>query len=76
METYESVLLVKSEVFVFKIPPRPSNRGHRLVQFYSHIYIYSQTLKYSYILINCLLSMIIVRNNIKKQKEFFHNLKI
>ncbi|KAK0178676.1 hypothetical protein PV327_007545 [Microctonus hyperodae] len=29
METYESVLLVKSEVFVFKIPPRPSNRGHR-----------------------------------------------
>ncbi|KAF7992743.1 hypothetical protein HCN44_005087 [Aphidius gifuensis] len=29
METYESVLLVKSEVFVFKIPPRPANRGHR-----------------------------------------------
>ncbi|XP_043275523.1 NECAP-like protein CG9132 [Venturia canescens] len=29
METYESVLLVKSEVFVFKIPPRTSNRGHR-----------------------------------------------
>ncbi|KAJ8681677.1 hypothetical protein QAD02_017469 [Eretmocerus hayati] len=26
-ETYERVLLVKSEVFVFKIPPRSSNRG-------------------------------------------------
>lgn len=31
METYESVLLVKSEVFVFKIPARTSNRGYRLV---------------------------------------------
>ncbi|EZA59138.1 hypothetical protein DMN91_008356 [Ooceraea biroi] len=29
METYESVLLVKSEVFVFKIPPRSTNRGYR-----------------------------------------------
>ena len=29
METYESVLLVKSEVFVFKIPPRTTNRGYR-----------------------------------------------
>ncbi|XP_075237502.1 NECAP-like protein CG9132 isoform X2 [Lycorma delicatula] len=29
METYESVLLVKSEVFVFKIPPRTSNRAYR-----------------------------------------------
>ncbi|XP_026757738.1 NECAP-like protein CG9132 [Galleria mellonella] len=29
METYESVLLVKNEVFVFKIPPRTSNRGYR-----------------------------------------------
>ncbi|KAL0267887.1 UNVERIFIED_CONTAM: hypothetical protein PYX00_010031 [Menopon gallinae] len=29
MDTYESVLLVKSEVFVFKIPPRASNRGYR-----------------------------------------------
>nr|CAG4650568.1 EOG090X0G5X [Sida crystallina] len=29
MEDYESVLLVKSEVFVFKIPPRTSNRGVR-----------------------------------------------
>lgn len=29
METYESVLLVKSEVFVFKIPPRATNRGYR-----------------------------------------------
>ncbi|CAB0031321.1 unnamed protein product [Trichogramma brassicae] len=28
-ETYESVLLVKSEVFVFKIPPRSTNRGYR-----------------------------------------------
>ena len=26
---YESVLCVKNEVFVFKIPPRPSNRGYR-----------------------------------------------
>jgi len=29
MEDYESVLLVKNEVFVFKIPPRPSNRAYR-----------------------------------------------
>ncbi|XP_039296424.1 NECAP-like protein CG9132 [Nilaparvata lugens] len=29
METYESVLLVKSEVFVFKIPPRTTNRAYR-----------------------------------------------
>ncbi|CAH2232746.1 NECAP-like protein CG9132 [Pararge aegeria] len=29
MEAYESVLLVKNEVFVFKIPPKQSNRGYR-----------------------------------------------
>ncbi|XP_015435521.1 PREDICTED: NECAP-like protein CG9132 [Dufourea novaeangliae] len=29
MDTYESVLLVKSEVFMFKIPPRSMNRGYR-----------------------------------------------
>nr|CAD7402100.1 unnamed protein product [Timema cristinae] len=29
MDTYESILLVKSEVFVFKIPPRTTNRGYR-----------------------------------------------
>ncbi|KAL1138015.1 hypothetical protein AAG570_009710 [Ranatra chinensis] len=29
MDTYESVLLVKNEVFVFKIPPLTTNRGHR-----------------------------------------------
>ncbi|KAG7207274.1 hypothetical protein KM043_008947 [Ampulex compressa] len=29
MESYESVLLVKSEVFVYKIPPRSTNRGYR-----------------------------------------------
>lgn len=29
METYESILLVKSEVFVFKLPPRQSNRAYR-----------------------------------------------
>lgn len=29
MESYESVLLVKNEVFVFKIPPKTSNRGYR-----------------------------------------------
>lgn len=29
MESYESVLLVKPEVFVFNIPPRASNRGYR-----------------------------------------------
>lgn len=26
---YESVLLVKAEVFVYKIPPRTTNRGYR-----------------------------------------------
>ncbi|XP_022906100.1 NECAP-like protein CG9132 isoform X2 [Onthophagus taurus] len=29
MDTYESVILVKHEVFVFNIPPRTSNRGYR-----------------------------------------------
>lgn len=29
MEDYESVLLVKSEVFVYRIPARTSNRGYR-----------------------------------------------
>ncbi|XP_028164267.1 NECAP-like protein CG9132 [Ostrinia furnacalis] len=29
MESYESVLLVKNEVFVFKIPPKTTNRGYR-----------------------------------------------
>ncbi|CAG2064907.1 unnamed protein product [Timema podura] len=29
MDAYESILLVKSEVFVFKIPPRTTNRGYR-----------------------------------------------
>ncbi|KAK7794581.1 hypothetical protein R5R35_003596 [Gryllus longicercus] len=29
MESYESVLLVKSETMVYKIPPRTTNRGHR-----------------------------------------------
>ena len=29
MEAYESVLLVKNEVFVFKIPPKTTNRGYR-----------------------------------------------
>ncbi|CAG9768919.1 unnamed protein product [Ceutorhynchus assimilis] len=29
MDTYESVLLVKPEVYVFNIPPRYSNRGYR-----------------------------------------------
>ncbi|KAL1463746.1 hypothetical protein WDU94_015471 [Cyamophila willieti] len=29
MESYESILLVKSEVFVFKIPPRTTVRGYR-----------------------------------------------
>uniref|UniRef100_T1I3S8 DUF1681 domain-containing protein n=1 Tax=Rhodnius prolixus TaxID=13249 RepID=T1I3S8_RHOPR len=29
MDTYESVLLVKNEVFVFKVPPLTTNRGHK-----------------------------------------------
>jgi hypothetical protein len=29
MAEYESILLVKSEVFVYKIPPRTTNRGYR-----------------------------------------------
>lgn len=29
MATYESVVLVKQEVFVYKIPPRSTNRGYR-----------------------------------------------
>jgi len=31
MEDYESVLCVKSEVFVYRIPARTSNRGYRCV---------------------------------------------
>jgi len=31
MEEYESVLCVKSEVFVYRIPARTSNRGYRYV---------------------------------------------
>ncbi|KAK4876392.1 hypothetical protein RN001_012814 [Aquatica leii] len=29
MDSYESVILVKSEVFVYNIPPRTTNRGYR-----------------------------------------------
>ncbi|XP_071515124.1 NECAP-like protein CG9132 [Panulirus ornatus] len=29
MDDYESILLVKSEVFVYRIPPRSTNRGYR-----------------------------------------------
>ncbi|XP_063620245.1 NECAP-like protein CG9132 isoform X1 [Cydia splendana] len=29
MDTYESVILVKNEVFVFKVPPKTTNRGYR-----------------------------------------------
>lgn len=29
MDAYESVILIKQEVFVYKIPPRTSNRGYR-----------------------------------------------
>lgn len=29
MASYESVVLIKQEVFVYKIPPRSSNRGYR-----------------------------------------------
>jgi len=31
MEDYESVLCVKNEVFVYRIPARTSNRGYRFV---------------------------------------------
>lgn len=31
MEDYESVLCVKNECFIYKIPPRTSNRGYRYV---------------------------------------------
>ena len=34
MEDYESVLCVKNEVFVYRIPARTSNRGYR---FASHL---------------------------------------
>ncbi len=30
MEDYERVILVKSDVFIFKIPPRTTNRAYRL----------------------------------------------
>lgn len=32
MANYESVILVKQEVFVYKIPPRSTNRGYRWVR--------------------------------------------
>lgn len=32
MATYESVVLVKQEVFVYKIPPRSTNRGYRWIK--------------------------------------------
>ena len=36
MEDYESVLCVKNEVFVYRIPARTSNRGYRFV---AHLYV-------------------------------------
>lgn len=32
MDTYESVLLIKPEVFIYKIPPSGNNRRHRYLQ--------------------------------------------
>ncbi|CAG2107616.1 unnamed protein product, partial [Medioppia subpectinata] len=29
MEDYERILLIKSDVFIFKIPPKTTNRAHR-----------------------------------------------
>ncbi|GFS30774.1 NECAP-like protein CG9132 [Nephila pilipes] len=36
MEEYETVILVKQEVFVFQIPPRATNRGYRAADWKLH----------------------------------------
>ncbi|CAL1277111.1 unnamed protein product [Larinioides sclopetarius] len=36
MEDYETVILVKQEVFVFQIPPRATNRGYRAADWKLH----------------------------------------
>ena len=33
-EDYETISLVKNEVFVYKIPPLGSNRGHKYTFFF------------------------------------------
>ena len=39
MEDYESVLCVKNECFIYKIPPRTSNRGYRYpATFFEYIF--------------------------------------
>lgn len=43
MDEYESILLVKPEVFVFNIPPRATNRSYRyenIIFIYTHIIVY------------------------------------
>ncbi|KAG8184501.1 hypothetical protein JTE90_002348 [Oedothorax gibbosus] len=36
MEDYETVILIKQEIFVFQIPPRATNRGYRAADWKLH----------------------------------------
>lgn len=38
MDEYELVLLVKQEVFVFRLPPLTTNRGYKYFFYFLHIF--------------------------------------
>lgn len=38
MEDYESVLLVKNEVFIYKIPPLTTNKGYKVTETFDGIF--------------------------------------
>lgn len=53
MTDYDRILLVKNEVFVYKIGPRANNRGYRYISFVLYsAYVSTGTLIILYILQN------------------------